>query len=74
MSGMPSPVVLSEAKDLAVVLPRHSERSEESSANGDSIPGRSLAALGMTDWSSRRKVLRFAQDDAEYGPSDRSAS
>src|SRR5262245_31211773 len=29
---------------------RHPERSEGSPANGDSIPGRSHAALGMTEW------------------------
>jgi len=62
-----NPVVLSEAKDLAVpVSSRHPERSEGSSANGDSMTGRSLASLGMTDWSHDRKVLRFAQDDVDH--------
>src|SRR5215813_6721089 len=69
---MPSPcerrqgaaVVLSEAKDPAVVCSvRHPERSEGSPANGDSLLGRCLASLDMTDWPQYRRVLRFAQDD-----------
>ena len=48
----PSALLRAGAKGLAVVrLVRHPERSEGSSANGDSISRRCLAALDMTGWT-----------------------